>query len=214
MNDADAQQVWNSLEIAKIIIGALTPIVLAIAGWYINFHLRRLDNLRWSNQKLVEKLIVIYDEISPMLNDLYCFYLWRGHWKDISPEDVVNTKRKLDKSIHIYKAMLGEEFYALYRDYIKSLFVEFTGAGEDAKIKSAIRSAEGDRRVHCNYQWDDNWNDLVIYGDIYNVDEPGSDLGKIEDRNKELREELDDISYKYSLLEEEFSKKIGIVGAK
>lgn len=92
---------WNSLEVVKLLIGVLTPLSVAAFGWFISHRLKRFELMQWSNQKLVEKRLTLYDFLAPRLNKLLCFYTWIGDWKDISPQDVVKTKRDLDQSMYI-----------------------------------------------------------------------------------------------------------------
>jgi len=46
---------WNSLEIAKLVAGILTPIALAALGIYLHRLAKRFEYLQWRNQKLTEK---------------------------------------------------------------------------------------------------------------------------------------------------------------
>ena len=59
---------WNSLEITKIFVNVITPVSVVVVGWLINSRLKRLDHIQWSNQKLIEKRLALYDEVSPLLN--------------------------------------------------------------------------------------------------------------------------------------------------
>jgi hypothetical protein len=149
---------WT-LEIAKLIVGILTPLSVVALGWLINQKLKKLDFVQWSNQKLVEKRLSLYDEVAPLLNKLFCFYTWKGYWKEVSPDDVLHAKRSLDKTINIYRYILGEKFYAEYQEFIRLLFQTYTGFGRDAMIRSEILSGLGDRKKHCSYTWDERWTD-------------------------------------------------------
>jgi hypothetical protein len=63
-----AQSTWNSLEITKLVIGALTPIFLLLLGVWVNRIAKRVETAQWANQKLIEKRIAIYDELAPLIN--------------------------------------------------------------------------------------------------------------------------------------------------
>ena len=69
---------WNSLEIAKLLLGLLTPAAVAALGFYLQRVAGRLENRKWANQKIVERRLAIYDEIAPMLNDLLCYFTYVG----------------------------------------------------------------------------------------------------------------------------------------
>ena len=42
---------WPTLEIAKLAVGVLTPLSVALLGWLFSRQLKRLDPSNWSNQK-------------------------------------------------------------------------------------------------------------------------------------------------------------------
>ncbi|MGV2288813.1 hypothetical protein AAHK20_08850 [Trinickia sp. YCB016] len=157
---------WNSLEIAKLIVGFLTPLSVAAFGWFVSRRLKRLELAQWSNQKLIEKRLVIYDTVAPLLNQLLCFYTWVGHWKDISPEDVIKIKRELDRTFNIYRHLFDEDIYSAYQTFIHALFETFTGAGVDAKIRSHIQGYDGDRTSHCTYTWNPVWSQRFSTGNV------------------------------------------------
>ncbi|OZB60646.1 MAG: hypothetical protein B7X39_09485 [Lysobacterales bacterium 14-68-21] len=152
------QDPWNTLEIVKLFAGVLTPLSVAALGWFISRRLKRLELVQWSNQKLIEKRLAVYDSVAPLLNKLLCFYTWVGDWKEVSPEDVVKAKRELDKSFNIYRHLFDDEVYEAYQTYIHVLFETFTGAGLDAKIRSNVNGPDGDRTSHCTYTWNSAWS--------------------------------------------------------
>lgn len=148
---------WNSLEWAKLLVAILTPLSVVLFGWFVSRRLKRLELVQWSNQKLIEKRLMVYDAVAPLLNKLLCFYTWVGYWKDISPSDVIKAKRDIDQTFHIYRPLFDEEVYNAYQAYIRLLFKTFTGAGMDAKIRANLRGRDGDRTTHCTYEWDPGW---------------------------------------------------------
>lgn len=149
---------WNSLEVVKLIVGILTPLSVSAFGWFVSRRLKRLELVQWSNQKLIEKRLAVYDSVAPLLNQLLCFYTWVGHWKDVSPEDVIKAKRELDITLNIYRHLFDEEIYRAYQSFIHVLFERFVGAGQDAKIRSHIQGFDGDRTIHCAYTWNSSWS--------------------------------------------------------
>lgn len=148
---------WNSLEAAKLLVGVLTPLSVVFLGWYVNHRLKRLDLENWSNQKIIEKRLAIYDTVAPLLNKLLCFYTWVGNWKAITPLDVIKAKRQLDQSFNIYRHIFEDEVYEAYQAFIHTLFETYTGPGHDAKIRSQIQGADGDRTSHTTPSWDTAW---------------------------------------------------------
>ena len=150
---------WPTLEIAKLVVGVLTPLSVALLGWLFSRQLKRLDLSNWSNQKLVEKRLAIYDEIAPKLNRLLWFFTWVGYWKTVSPADAIQAKRELDKTLNIYRHVFDAEVYEAYQGYIRTLFETYTGAGHDARLRALISSPDGHRAVNCTYSWNEAWTD-------------------------------------------------------
>lgn len=165
---------WPTLEIAKLVVGVLTPLSVALLGWLFSRQLKRLDLSNWTNQKLIEKRLAIYDDIAPRLNKLLCFFTWVGYWKTVSPADAVQAKRELDRTLNIYRHVFEREVYDAYQDFIEELFETYTGAGQDARLRALIFGPDGDRRSDCGYTWDEAWT--------VSFSEPGRVAGKPEVR--------------------------------
>ncbi len=149
---------WSSLDRAKFAVSVATPVVVVVVGWLINRRLKFIDQAQWQNRKIIEKRIALYDDIAPLMNRVYCFCRWVGYWKDITPDEVLEAKRELDKTINIYRHLLSEGFYSDYNKFIHISFRTWTGRGEDAKIKSQISGGNGNRRKDCNYKWHTKWD--------------------------------------------------------
>lgn len=150
---------WNSLEIAKIVIGVLTPLSVAVLGFLLSRHLKRFELNQWKNQKLLEKRIAIYDTVAPQLNQLLCFYTWIGNWKSITPDAVIQTKRDLDRTFHVYRYLFDEDVYEAFQAFSATLFETYAGAGRDARIRSAIHTPNGNRQTDCAFEWKGEWHE-------------------------------------------------------
>lgn len=77
----------EKLEIVKVGISAITPILVAGIGWLLAGRLKNIEQLQWGNRKLTEKRIQIYEKVSPLLNRLYCYFIYIGDWQAHSPKD-------------------------------------------------------------------------------------------------------------------------------
>ncbi len=141
------------MEVVKLLAAFATPIVVAIVGFFLNKRLKSIDDAQWQNRKIIEKRIDIYDRLAPKLNLLYCFSLFLGYWKEVTPPQALQTKRELDKEVNIYRHLLSDKFYQSYNNFIHTLFRTFTGHGKDALIRSAIANEMADRRVHMATDW-------------------------------------------------------------
>jgi hypothetical protein len=130
----------TSLEIVKLVVAALVPLGVAVLGWWFTRLVKRLDATQWLNQKLVEKRIAIVDQLASDLNDLYCYYLCVGNWKDLSPADIITRKRRLDRLININRPYLSEGTETAYEELISELFSTYATPGSDARLRSTLTS--------------------------------------------------------------------------
>ncbi|MAX74112.1 MAG: hypothetical protein CMH66_10690 [Nioella sp.] len=153
----------------------LISVLLATAfGVVFLIRLRSIDDALWQSRLIIYKRLEIYDQIAPDLNRIYCFRRLLGYWKEISPPDLIATKRRLDRAVNINRHLLSEEFYRAYLDFMGVTFRTFTGPGEDAKIRAVVVHDLGDRRVHAAYDWDEAYEWMFDAEDMptdYQVDE-------------------------------------------
>jgi hypothetical protein len=153
MTDTPGQNPWNSLEIVKLGFSALTPIALAILGFYIQRVTKRLENRQWTNQKLIEKRLVIYDQIAPLMNDLLCYFTYVGCWKEMDPPAVVKMKRELDKRVYLAAPLFPEAFVSAYDAFAKACFSAYGQWGTDA----TLRTAPQNREKYHSTAWQPEW---------------------------------------------------------
>ena len=148
--------IWNSLEIAKLIAGVLTPIALAVLGIYLHRLAKQFEYLQWRSQKLVEKRLDVYDSLAPKLNDIFCYFTYVGAWRDMSPTSVVGLKRSIDKEIHLAAPLFGKDFFTALTAFQDACFETFTGWGRDARLRTGLDH----RRDHYPGEWPDTWDGL------------------------------------------------------
>ncbi len=146
---------WSSLEIVKLLVQALIPVVVVIVGYLINRNLKRIEAIQWTNQKVTEKRLEVFEKMAPQLNDLLCYFRYIGCWKELSPSQVVACKRELDRTAYIYQALFSEQFLDKYNQFINKCYKMYSGWGEDPKLLTLTtrrRNAAGD-------SWEDGWED-------------------------------------------------------
>lgn len=88
----------------------------------------------------------VYSELAPLLNDLYCFYVYIGDWKARAPQDVLTLKRNIDRIFYVNYALFSLEFQTAYRSYIDLCFIpgpygEFDASAElktDIEVRKQI----------------------------------------------------------------------------
>jgi hypothetical protein len=117
---------WGSWVSSFVALFAVT------AGWrFVKAYERR----QWHNQKLTEKRIKVFDDTAFRLNDFLCFFIRVGNWKELSPPELVSTKRFLDKTFDTYRYLFSDQFWNAYDSFIHECFKTFVGSGKDAKLR-------------------------------------------------------------------------------
>jgi hypothetical protein len=140
---------WNSLEWAKLLMSTLTPIAVLVIGIMIS-----------SNMKETERLgglrVDIYRQIGGDIQDIYCYLAFVGNWKEQTPLNVIEHKRSLDRTMYTYQPLFSTRLFEAYQKFIGEAFATWQGAGQDARIRSAVATVRGDRAVHIA-EWKPEW---------------------------------------------------------
>ena len=191
--------VWNSLEIVKLIVSVMTPMTIVFLGYLVNRMVQRLEQARWANQKVIEKRILVFDKVAPLFNDIYCYFRYIGNWKKLSPVDIIEAKRTLDKEMHINSPLFSHEFMDLYRQFRDLCFRPFSGVGKDAKLRASIDSADGNRRKVFGAEWSEEWDKMFA--------DPGENSDDIQLKRDEHQEKIYLI---YNKLTNKFSQELGV----
>lgn len=152
---------WNWLEITKLVAGLLTPVALSIFGIYIHRVTKRFESLQWCGQKLIEKRLVIYDDLTPHFNDLLCYFTYIGCWKELNPPDVVALKRVLDKKIHLASPLFSPTFFTACENFQALCFETYTGWGQDALLRTHFQRRKDARPNDWIVAWEDSFCNSV-----------------------------------------------------
>ncbi|KAA3616361.1 MAG: hypothetical protein DWQ05_11535 [Calditrichaeota bacterium] len=162
--------------IVGLFVNILLPVVLVFIGRRINASIKEIEHSHWANQKVIEKKLQLFDQIAPKLNDLYCFYLFIGRWKEITPADAIQLKRDLDRLVYTYQMILGNDLVEKYKFFMdKIAFHVYNKAGENARIIGEISNKLGDRKTHADYEWLEVWDEA-----FYTESEFDSEIFKSE----------------------------------
>jgi len=166
------------MELAKLISSIITPIVILFLGiWAKNIakkHQKRIS----IDYRIIKKRIEIYDKIGCKLNDIFSFTVQVGNWKEITPMEIIQMKRDIDKIMHINRPYWTEIVFDKYSFFMEACFETWTGVGEDAKIKAETEK----------YKVLDKWNDS--WESIFSNKEP--DCKKIRDSYRNLQNAFSD----------------------
>jgi hypothetical protein len=149
---------WNSLEIAKLIVGILTPIFLFVLGYMVTRAARGVEQAQWASRKLIETRLELYEDMAPLLNDILVFFLLVGRFQEITPPEVIERKRKVDRIYHTHASLFSADFQKLYRSFITTCFDERGGGpGTPAPIRAWMPAQKWERKRKWQDDWDDGW---------------------------------------------------------
>src|SRR5262249_13269151 len=79
-------------------------------------------------------------------NQLLCFTLFVGSWKETTPEDAIRLKREIDRTMYSYRVAFSPQLFEAYALFMESIFLAYSSANEDAKPRADIHSYLGNRR--------------------------------------------------------------------
>ena len=189
------------MEAAQLLVAVTLPILVLVFGWLANRSLKRLETRQAANQNLIEKRIQVYDQMADDLNSLYCFFLRIGHYKEITPDEMIEIKRRVDRRAHTQRPFFDPAHQRRYLDLMDTCFRTHTGVGQTAKIRAdpARYRAEFAR---LKTPWNDAWDQMFV-GDLA-ADRGTSDL---EAADKATRR---DVNESYEALMDSFSTQMGM----
>jgi len=159
---------WT-LEIAKLLVVASIPLIVFFLGTRVTRATQRLEEAQWanrktveeaqwSNRKLIEHRLVLYDRMAPKLNDLFVFFARRGHFKSVTPNKALESKRELDQTFYAYEHLFSTGFAQRYHAFIDACFEPFTDVGHDAKFRTDIAPQKRERTETS--EWDSQWDTM------------------------------------------------------
>ena len=149
----ETQKSWA--DHAKLGVDLLGPLIAAVFGIWVLRLTKRIEQNQWRNQKLIEKRILIWDQVGPVVNDIYCYCKRIGSWKEMTPIDVITRKRTAGKVVHLSRPYFSNKFFRSYIDFTTSSFAMFQGHGADAKIRTSLWEHRNAR-----HDWESNWDEL------------------------------------------------------
>ena len=113
---------WSSVQVATLVVDALTPIAVAGLGIFLARASRRLEQVQWANQTVVTRRLEIFADIAPDLNKLLCFATFVGGWKELEPATVIAIKRRVDETMYANRVLFSPPLFDAYRHFMATLF--------------------------------------------------------------------------------------------
>lgn len=152
-----------------------TPIVVAALGIVFATRANR-------SQSLLAARIEYYKALTPELNILMCYMTFIGRWRDYSPPDIVDLKRRLDHSFFCAAPLFSDPVRDSYDKFMALCFQTFNLWGQDALIRSSPYRREQSWRGP--QPWDAAWDRMFSKdpGDAV----PATELTKIRRAHDDL----------------------------
>lgn len=153
---------WSSLDKAKLGISFLVPVIILCIGFWFGY----IESERANNSRVAELKFEKYEILGKEVNSIFSYLYYVGNWKEMSPVEVLQSKRTADTIFYTYESMFSDEFKAVYHEFMKVSFKTRNGWGKDAKIKSnfkhrmdlysfLVNGKEGEQtKVNWNRDWE------------------------------------------------------------
>jgi hypothetical protein len=132
-----------------------TLLALVVAGFAVSF-----DRRKTVNQELVRKRIAVYEQIAPLLNDIWFFAFSAGAPLALTPPEVVQRKTELDRLIALYAPLFSERLAHTYWHFDHAIFDATQGWNEPAKLKLKLFMFK-----HGRADWPAEWDRLFVAQD-------------------------------------------------
>jgi hypothetical protein len=139
----------------------LIPVVVVGLGVLINRTAHRIEQAQWATRRLIDRRLELFDSMAPGLNDLLCFFLLVGDFRNITPPIAIAHKRELDQQFYVNEALMSPEFASRYHAFIGACFQTYTGVGHDARL----RASEQRHRAEREAEWTDDWSRYFVQQD-------------------------------------------------
>lgn len=154
--------VWNTLEIAKLVVGILTPLsLLFISSEFAQSERDRTEQTT-RFERVAEQRTRLWQSLGPQLNDIYAYLMYVGRWKQMTASYVVTAKREADRVFYANRPFFSGEFVEAYESFMNASFQTFNDMGQDAKPRTtaiyreqdsndAVAGHENSDAVHSSY---------------------------------------------------------------
>jgi hypothetical protein len=133
------------LDIAKACLGGLITVMVWWFGLRYQQQTADQNNDSEHRRTVVAERVSKYDQIAPLMNDVYSYFEYVGKWKDFTPVDMIKHKRELDSLVYSYSILFDKSFLDAYIHFTDVTYATNTGWGKDAALKTiACRPMDAD----------------------------------------------------------------------
>lgn len=152
-NGGVADPTWT--DVVTALGSAVTPLVVVGAGLFLARRQSRSD-------ELVRVRIDYYRKLVPDLNRLMCYMTFIGPWRDITPVEIVELKRRLDAEFYCAAPLFSREVGAAYDKLMSLSFKTFGKWGADARILSGSYRRQKSW-IRKDEDWDPAWDEMFAF---------------------------------------------------
>ena len=136
----------------------MTPVVVAILAYVLSRNQSR-------SGELLRARLERYKLLTPDLNTLMCYMTFIGTWRDLSPVDVIELKRRLDRAFYCAAPLFSSDVLASYDAMMELTFVTFGDWGVDAHIRSSAYRRRQCWRGVGDQSWQREWDEFFELSD-------------------------------------------------
>ena len=136
----------------------LVPVVVAALAFVLTRNQSR-------SGELLRTRLDYYRLIAPDLNRLMCYMTFIGNWRDKSPANIIDLKRRLDENFHCAAPLFSPGVLAAYDRLMDLSFATFGNWEEDARIKSSAFRRRQAWLVNSTDDWAPTWSSYFTLDD-------------------------------------------------
>ena len=155
------QDTWNVWDVIQLVVGVLMPLLALGFGYFIHKKLKSIEQQHWQDRTATEWRIRVFDEVSPQLHSVYSYLVRLNHWRDLTPDDVIQAMRGLDRRMASDKALFSQELMVSYKAFMEACFKHFRAPDLQAGIRA---EAEAYRRA-LGKRWERKWDSYFVEAD-------------------------------------------------
>jgi hypothetical protein len=154
---------WSSLDIAKLVVAALIPVAIFSAGLIVAREARKYEERQWVARKLFEARLECWDKFGPPLLDLNNFFALIGRFREITPPEAFELRRKIDEVAYTNVHVLGAGFLERYNTFMHTCFVAHAGFGAHELLRTSLSLQRAERGPS---DWDPIWDQFFAPEDM------------------------------------------------
>lgn len=132
------------------LVPTLTAILTTAAAWIaISFERRKTVN-----QELIKRRLAQYDAVLPLANDLFCYLLCRGRFRELTPDLLLASKREMDRTMYIHASLFTTKLMRSYHRFMADCYAAYQGAGLSAKLRTDAQRLQAQFGAGWKRDWD------------------------------------------------------------